>query len=234
MQFIFAFVASLVSVIMMFIIAKLVGYRQISELSMYDYINSITLGSIAADLAISTDFEKALACFIAMIVYGAATLIFSYLAMRSKNARSVLVGSPIVLMEKGKLYKNSFKKAKLDMDEFLSMCRAAGYFDPSKLDTVLLEPSGKISIIPKSANRPLTPEDMNLPTQRERLCPNIIMDGEICISNLKDSGHDEVWLKNSLKALGVNSAKEAFLGIIDSNNELQIFKMQNKDKINPL
>lgn len=234
MRFLFVLLAATVSVGMMFLIAKLVGYRQISELSMYDYINSITLGSIAADLAISENWDTALDCLIGMVVYGLFTLFFSYISMKSKKARNILVGHPIVLMEKGNIFRNSFKKANLDLDEFLSMCRSAGYFDPSKIDTVLLEPSGNISVIPKSSDRPLTPADMKLPAERETICPNVIMDGEICRSNLEQSGHDEIWLKKQIKALGGKGVESIFLATIDSNGQLHIFEEKEKDVNNPL
>lgn len=233
MQFLFAGTAAVISVIFMFVIAKIVGYRQISELSMYDYINSITLGSIAADLAITSEKDEAIKCLIAMAIYGIFTVAFSYVSMKSKSARRVLVGTPIVLMEKGKIFKNSFKKAKLDLDEFLSMCRVAGYFDPSKIDTVIMEPSGNISVIPKSANRPLTPEDMSIPANREPLIPNVIMDGQIMDENLQLSGHDKNWLNDKLKLQGIKQ-KDVFLAVVDSNDELFVFEDYNKDKDSPL
>ena len=86
-----------------------------------------------------------------------------------------------VLMENGIMYRNSFKKAKLDLDEFLSMCRAAGYFDPFKIDTALMEPSGNISIIPKASDRPITTGDMKLPANRQTISVNLIMDVKVCM-----------------------------------------------------
>lgn len=234
MRFLFVFAATVVSVAMMFLIAKVVGYRQISELSMYDYINSITLGSIAADLAIAPEWDEAVYCLIGMVVYGTFTLLFSFVSTKSKAARKILVGPPIVLMEKGKIYRNSFKKARLDLDEFLSMCRASGYFDPAKIDTVLLEPNGKISVIPKSSDRPLTTNDMNLPAQREGISPNVVMDGRILSGNLRRSGRDEAWLQNELKNQGVKSVEDVFLATIDSNGQLQVFGICNKQEDNPL
>lgn len=224
MQYLFSVLVSLISVGMMFLIAKFVGYRQISELSMWDYINSITLGSIAADLAISENLKTAVSCLIGMVIYFLFTLFFSFISLKSQKARSFIIGHPIVLMENGIMYRKNFKKAKLDIDEFLSMCRSSGYFDPFKLDTVLLEPSGKISIIPKSAHRPLTPDDMKLPVNRDTLSSNIIIDGKICYYNLRQIGFDEMWLKKQLENLGAKSEKEIFLATLDSNKELHIFK----------
>lgn len=233
MQFIFVAVMATVAVVVMFIIAKIIGYRQISEISMFDYINSITLGSIAADLAIAPDLNQALYCIIGMIVFGAATLFCAMMSIKSKSARRILVGEPIILMEKGKMYRNSFIKAKIDIDEFLSMCRIAGYFDPTKIDTVMLEPTGKISVIPKSSNRPLTPEDTKNPVKQERYLPDVIKDGKISNGNLRRSGFDENWLKIRLDELGAKK-DDVFLGLIDSENNLQIFEYCDKCSDNSL
>lgn len=234
MRYLFVLGAAFASVLMMFIITKLVGYRQISELSMWDYINSITLGSIAADLAISETLDTALDCFIAMVVYGAFTLVFSYLTVKSKKARGFLVGLPIVLMENGVMYRNSFKKAKLDLDEFLSMCRAAGYFDPFKIDTALMEPSGNISIIPKASDRPITTGDMKLPANRQTISVNLIMDGKVCMSNLNEISKDQTWLENELKKVTTKNTTDIFLATLDTSGELHIFENTQKDKQNPL
>jgi uncharacterized membrane protein YcaP (DUF421 family) len=234
MSYIYVLLFSAVSVFVMFIIAKIIGYRQISEISMVDYINSITLGSIAAELAIFTDIEKAIRCLIAMAVFGFFTVLFAILSIKSKIARRILAGEPIILMHSGKLFKNSFKKARLDIDEFLSMCRVYGHFDISKVDTVILEPTGKLSIIPKSSNKPLTPEDMKLPVQQEGICADIIKDGKVQNGNLRRFGLNEKWLKENLKLQGINSAREVFLASVDNTGALTVFKYENKKADNPL
>ena len=224
MTFLFVLLAATVSVVVMFLITKMVGYRQISELSMYDYINSITLGSIAAELAISSTLNKVIYCLIGMVVYGIFTLLFSIISTKSKRARNFLVGCPITLMEKGKLYRNGLKKSHLDLDEFLSMCRSNGYFDPSKIDTAILEPSGNISIIPIGSDRPVTANDLKISAQTDKISVNLIMDGIVQEKNLKKCGLDDKWLKENLKLQGVKRVEDVFLAVIDSNNSMRIYK----------
>jgi uncharacterized membrane protein YcaP (DUF421 family) len=154
--------------------------------------------------------------------------------MKSKVARRLLVGEPIVLMHSGKIYKNSFKKAKLDLDEFLSMCRVLGYFDMSKVDTALLEPTGKLSIIPKSSNKALTPGDMKIPVPQDGICADVIKDGEIQNGNLRRRGLDENWLLDNLTLLGIKSANDIFLASVDCNNKLTVFEYASEKADNPL
>ncbi len=230
MKFLFVFAAAIVSVGIMFLIAKLVGYRQISDLSMYDYINSITLGSIAADLAISPTLDTAAYCVIGMVVYGTFTLLFSVVSAKSKRARQVIEGSPLVLMQNGKLYRESFKKAKLDLDEFLSICRVQGYFDPFNIDTALLEANGKISIIPKPSEKPVVISDLNLTAPKEKICSNVIMDGRVLSENLSAAGYNEDWLKKELKTAGYNSSDKIFLACINKDGKLNVFPCNDEEK----
>lgn len=234
MEPLFVLIAGIMSVVAMFIITKIIGYREISQLSMFDYINGITLGSIAADLAISTEWKEALYCMIGMVVYGMFTFLFSLVSRKSLMVRNLLVGKPILLMRKGKLFRNSFKKARLDLDEFLIMCRGKGYFDLNKIDTVLMEANGQISIIPKAKSRPLTPEDINVLVDEEGLVANVVVDGHIMYSNLKQIGNNKEWLISQLKSLGVDDVSQVFLAICDQNNKLTAYLKLDTKKENIL
>ena len=225
MRYLFVVLAATVSVFMMLLITKLIGCRQISELSMYDYINSITFGSIAADLAISPDFEEAAYCFIGLVIYGIFTLLFAFVTTKSKKARMLLEGRPIILMHKGKLYRDAFKKARLDLNEFNALCRGQGYFDPSKIDTVILEINGKISIIPKGSDRPVTANDLNIAATTDVLAPCLILDGFIQYEILKKLGKSEEWLTNEMKSNGIKSPQEVFMATI-ADNTVTFFKRQ--------
>lgn len=223
MELVTVLLASLLSIIIMFIISRLIGYREISQCSLYDYINSITLGSIAAQLATSTDNITILHNVIAMAVYGAFTFCVAIASNKSKKFRGFFAGHPVILMKNGKLYKNNFKKTRLDLDEFQCLCREQGYFDISKIETAIMEPTGKLSILPKSSDRPLTPCDMNLSPSQEYLCANIIMDGVILHENLKLSGKDMNWLEKQLHSMNIGNIKDIFLATCDSNGKMSVF-----------
>ena len=128
-------------------------------------------------------------------------------------------------MNDGKLYRKNMKKAKLDLSEFMLMCREQGYFDINNIQTAIFEYNGKLTILPVSTNRPLTPEDMNLTPKPDFISTELIMDGRIMGDNLKRKGLDETWLKKQLEAQGYHSAKEIYLGICSSDNKLSLFSV---------
>ncbi len=231
MQFMFVTGATLLSILILFGLTRLIGYRQISQLSLYDYINSVTLGSIAAQLAVSTQWEEAAQNAVAMILYGIATWGVALLSDRSRKIRKWVVGHPVILMEKGKLYHENFSRVRLDLDEFESVCRASGYFDLSKIDTALMEPNGMISILPKSTDRPVTPSDLNLAPDQEAILANVIMDGIILEDNLRRAGYDRHWLEEQLRQAGVKKPQQVFLATCDQEGTLNIFlKLATKER----
>lgn len=218
---------SLGSIIALFILTKLMGYRQMSQMSMFDYINGITIGSIAAEMATSleSNFTQPLT---AMIVYALADLFLSWFSSKSIKARKVIEGAPLVLLNNGELYRENLKKAKIDVSEFLVQCRVNGYFDISKLETAILEGNGKISFLPKVSYRPLTPSDMQLSPQQDYMVANVILDGKIMEENLKHTGNDEKWLHNQIKAQGAKQVEDVLLATCDMSNQVTVYLKSNQ------
>lgn len=204
---------SLFSIAALFLITKLLGYRQMSQLSLFDYINGITIGSIAAELANSegSEFWK---WTITIAVYGAMTLLLSWATDHSIILRRFITGKSIPLYENGQLLEQNFRKAKLDLNEFLMQCRIKGYFDLSQLETVLFEPNGSLSILPASPYRPATPFDLDRAVTRESLDFNIILSGKVMHENLAAAGKDETWLAQQLAQQGCNE-QDIFLAVYD-------------------
>lgn len=219
--------ATLGSIITLFILSKLIGNKQISELNMFDYINGITIGSIAAEMATTLD-SSFIQPLIAMVIYALVTFILSIAANKSLKLRRFFTGRSIFLYDKGKIFKENLKVAKLDINEFLAQCRVQGYFSLDEIETAILESNGKISVLPKSQSRPCRPSDLSISVPKDRPEVNIIIDGEILYNNLRYTGNDENWLKKQLEKQG-KTVKEVFLGVCNNDNSLSIYEV-NKEK----
>lgn len=219
---------SLGSVIVLFVLAKLMGNREISQLSIFDYITSITIGSIAAEMATSLK-DNFMEPLVAMIVYAIVSIIISVSTSHSIKLRRMITGRTLVLFKNGKLNIENFKKAKMDIDEFLTQCRTSGYFDLEDIHTAILETNGKVSILPKSLKRPATPEDLNLNPKQESMVANIISDGIVLSENLKSTGNNEAWLQKNLKAHGIKSPKDVFLATCDDENNFIVYAKLEKE-----
>lgn len=219
--------SSVASLIVLFLLTKLMGEKQISQLNMFDYIVGITIGSIAAEMA--TELEKpAYLGAVSMIVYALIAVLISVVSSRSIRLRKYLSGRPLVLMDQGKLYRTNMKKAHLDLSEFLTLARASGYYDLTQVETAILECNGAISFLPRPECRPVTPADLNLSPAPERPVATVIMDGRVLESNLKMMGQNETWLLTQLKQQGYHSPKEIFLGTCDEQSQLTLYPIQEK------
>lgn len=217
--------ASMLSAATLFIIAKIIGHKQVSQLDFFDYITGITIGSIAAEVAttLESPWWKPT---VAMVVYGAITVILSILTSKFPRTRKFINGTPTIIMDNGKLYRNNMKKSKLELSEFMLLCRQAGYFNLSDIQTAVFEYNGKLTILPVSTKRPVNSEDMGLSPEPEYINTEVIMDGKILDDNLKRMGLDTTWLQRQLEKQNIHSSKEVFLGICDKNNKLTVYKRE--------
>ena len=215
---------SFLSAVALFLIAKILGHKQMAQLDFFDYITGITIGSIAAEMA--TELEEPWQPLIAMVVYGIITIVLSLLSNKLPRMRKFINGSPTVIMNGGKIYRKNMKKAKMDLSEFMVMCRQEGYFNLSDIQTAVFEYNGRLTVLPKATKRPVNPTDLNLVPPPEAINTEVIMDGRILDENLKRLGLDAEWLKKELACQGYKNTKEVFLGICDNNNQLTVFKAE--------
>lgn len=206
----------------MFLVAKFIGHKQIAQLDFFDYITGITIGSIAAEMA--TELEKPWKPLTAMVIYGLITLLLSVISNKFPRTRKYLNGTPTILMDHGKLYYENLKKAKLDLSEFMVMCRQQGYFDLTNIQTAVFEYNGKLTILPVSSQRPATPNDMHLAPEQELLFTELIMDGRILENNLKRMGLDLTWLDKQLKQRHIHSPRDVVLAVCDRNLKFVLYK----------
>ena len=117
MELIKLILTALLSVVSLFIITKIMGHKQVAQLDFFDYISGITIGSIAAELA--TELEAPWKPLIAMLCYGGVSILLSLISQRMPRSRKYVNGTPTILMDNGKIYKENLKKAKLDLSEFM-------------------------------------------------------------------------------------------------------------------
>lgn len=224
MDFINIILTTVLSASALFVIAKILGHKQMSQLDFFDYITGITIGSIGAELA--TELEEPWKPLIAMIVYGIITISLTLIANKLPKLRKYINGTPTIIMDNGKLYRKNMKKAKIDLSEFMVMCRQEGYFNLNDIQTAVFEYNGRLTVLPKSTKRPVNPLDINLVPSPEKISTEVIMEGRILTENLKRMGLNNEWLEKELKIQGFKNAKEIFLGICDGNKELTLFKIE--------
>lgn len=162
-----------------------------------------------------------------MTIYALSAYIVSIVTSRSIRLRKIIIGRPLILYDNGKLYRDNFKKARIDISDFLTHCRNQGYFDLTKLKTAVFEYNGSLSLLPVDGDRPLTPSDVSIEPEQEEILVNVILDGHVNEVNLKKAGFEHKWLEKQLKGQGYTSPKEIFLGMADTvKKSLRLYPME--------
>lgn len=220
---------SLGSITVLFILTKVVGQREMSGLSIFDFMIAITIGSIAAEMATSLE-DNFMQPLIAMVIYAIVTLIISFINMKFIKLRPIFSGKTLILYDNGTLFKENFKKAKIDLNEFLSQCRTNGYFNLSDIKTALLEENGKISFLPYSNKKPANASDFNIKPNEDGVSTNIILDGKIMEDNLKELKLDKLWLYETLQKQGITKIENIFLATYTVDGNLSAYLTNNVKK----
>mgnify|MGYP003504388311 CR=1 FL=1 len=222
MNYLYIFFLSVGSAVALFILTKIIGNKQLSEMNMFDYVVGITIGSIAAEMATGIDGHAGYA-LLAMAVYAFWAFLLSVITAKSLKIRRFTSGKTVILMSGGKIYKQNLKKARMDLSEFLSQIRLLGYFDLNEVYMAFLEPNGKISVQPKSVFRPATPNDIGKNPPTEKILCNVVLDGEILYNNLKKCGISEKQLLSRLKAMGYPNIDGVLLACADNSGAFQAY-----------
>lgn len=220
---------ALISLVTLFLITKLLGKKQVSQLSLFDYVIGISIGNFAAEVTINLEAEW-INGVVAVIIFGVVAYLVSILTMKSIVARRFFMGAPTVVIQNGKIIKESLKKVKFDINDLLEECRNNNVFDLNQINYALMEANGKLSILLKPEYLPLTPNDMKLKVNRNGLVANVVIDKKIMLNNLFQMGKDEKWLIKELKNKGI-ILDDILLATLDINNTLMIYKQKENENI---
>lgn len=218
----------IVSLVTLFLVTKMIGKKQVSQFSLFDYVIGISIGNFAAEMAINLD-SSYLHGTVAVIVFGLVAYLVSLLTMKSLKLRKYIIGDPNVLIKDGKILYNSLKKSKFDINDLLEEARINGYFDISDIDYALMEANGKISFLPKPEYQNPTNSNFKMNVPKKGLCINLIIDGQIIEGALKDVKKDENWLMKKLKENGYK-LDEVILATIDLTDNFEVYGKNVNDK----
>lgn len=204
------------------IYTRILGKQQVSQLTIFEYINGITFGSIAAVLATDIGPRSTLFNLLGLTLFTMLTFGAGFLALKSRPVRKVIAGEPTVVIHNGKILEDNMRKMQYNMDDLLIQLREKDVFDLGHVEFAILEPNGSLSTQLKSQVKPVTRKDLGLPTDYEGISVEMVMDGEVIHQNLRQMGLDENWLLNELKQRGVMTLDEVSLAVLASDGSLYV------------
>lgn len=214
-------IRSFISFFILLLLVRIIGKQQVAQLTFFDYIVGITIGSIAATLSVQVN-ENTLATLVGMGVWTILAIVLGYLGLHSVWLRKVVGGEATVVVENGKILEENLKRIRIPIDELISELRTQGVFSIEDVEFALLEPGGKLSVQKKSQKQPLTPGDINLPTQYDGLPTNLIMDGIILYDALRSLNLSKAWLLHQLGKQSITDVSEISLAQLDTKGNLYV------------
>jgi uncharacterized membrane protein YcaP (DUF421 family) len=213
-------IRSFVFLILLFFMTKILGKKQISELSFFEYVSGITIGSIAGE-AIAGLEKNMYQGMLAIVIFSLATLLADIIALKSKSFRDFIEGRGTIFIKDGKVLEENLKKEKYSIDELSALLRQKDIYRVADVEFAVLEPRGTLSALLKKENRPLTPKDLQMKVPTEKEPQTVIMDGSILNESLRSAGKSRGWLETELEKLEL-TLDNVFIGQVDSYGELTV------------
>ncbi|MCU1808406.1 DUF421 domain-containing protein [Cytobacillus firmus] len=199
-------------------IMRLMGKSTIIQMTPYDLVAIIIVGTVASEPLISTEYLPTL---IALAILVGLHILFSYLTLNQIGNRFFL-GEPTMLIKNGEILEDNLEKSHLSMSQLLSILRSKGYPKIADVDYAILEPIGEVSIIPKVANTPVTVEHLKISIQDEGLPIAVIVDGRIQARNLELLGQTKDWLLDQLRQNNLNEKEIMYAYVNEKSKKLNI------------
>lgn len=228
-DFLLILIRSILSFVVLLALTRIMGKKQLSQLTFFDYVVGITIGSIAATMSVDKNVQISNGV-VSLIIWGLFPILLGYFGLKSRKLIRLTDGRPSIVIKNGEVLEESMKKNQLAIDEIMMLLREKGVFKVDDVEIAILETNGELSIMKKSDLDPLTPRLLGMKVELEHAPSLLIVDGQILNKNLSTLGYSKQWLMKELEKQGIFSIGEVFLAQIDSKGN--IFVDQYSDKNN--
>ncbi|WP_102026347.1 DUF421 domain-containing protein [Salirhabdus sp. Marseille-P4669] len=220
-EYLLIFVRALIAFIVLFVLARIMGKKQIAQFTFFDYVVGITIGNLAGTITLDEN-TKILNGVYGLIYWSVFLLIVSYITLKSFGFRELAEGSPTVLIENGKVLEENLKKVRFTFDDLMTKLREKNAFKLADVELAVLETDGQVSVMQKAANQPITPQTLGLLVEDEHRPQLVIIDGKLIEKNVKKYGYTKEWLLGEINKQGASDFKDVFLAQIDSKGNVYV------------
>ncbi len=203
------------------------GKRQLGEVQISELVVTILISELAA-IPMQDFNAPVLRGIVAIVTLVNVEMIISYISIKSLKFRTVLEGHPCVLIEKGKINQSKMQLVRFSVDDLIEALHQNGITGIDKVDTAILETSGKLSVFPKAEHSPVTPSDMNITASEMQLPYTVISDGKIVYENASMLKLTRRKLEKIVRSKGYSGIKDIFYMSATKNGEQYIIKKEHK------
>ncbi|MEW6448317.1 MAG: DUF421 domain-containing protein [Bacillota bacterium] len=195
------FYRTVVIYFMVLLVMRLMGKREIGQLSPFDFVVAIIIAEVAA-LPMEEPEIPLLRGLLPLFVLAGLEVVFSYAALHSRWFRRMMCGTPQLVIWDGQILHREMRRARYNLDDLMAQLREKGYPDPAEVACAVLENSGRLSVVPRGESQPVTRGDLGLESGSTGLPRILVADGEVLDRNLAAVGRGRAWLEKELEARG--------------------------------
>lgn len=214
-------IRSIITFFVLLLMVRLMGKQQVAQLTFFDYVVGITIGSIASTMSVQVN-ENLLATLAGMATWAVLAILLALLTIYSARLRKLVDGEPTTVIKDGKILEDNLKSIRIPIEELLSELRTMGVFNIADVQTALFEPGGKISVQKKFQKQPVTPGDLNISPQYQGLPVTLIMDGVMMENSLKSLNLAKAWLQHQLAKQNISDMSNVSLAQLDTSGNLYV------------
>lgn len=221
-------IRSVAAFFLLLIMARIMGKKQISQLTFFDYCVGITIGSIAATLSVDQNI-KIVNGLVSLTIWGVFPIILAYFGMKSIIFSKITDGKATILIRNGEVLDKNLKKNLLTINELLMLLREKGIFKVADVEMAVMETNGELSVMLKTNQQPVTPQVLGIPLEQEHGPAILIMDGKLLKRSLKNLGLSKEWLEGEVQKYGAKDIRDVFLAQIDSRGSIYVDLYDDED-----
>jgi len=208
------------------ILTRIMGRKEISQMTFFNFVSGISIGTIGASLAIDSTLSVRNG-LIALVVWSIFTIALGFIDIKNKRFREVIEGQPKILIKNGKIMEDALRSVRLDVDALNALLREKNVFSVFDVDYAIFEIDGKLSVMKKETQQFVTKSDMGIQQNKPHIYPistEVITDGRIISVNLKKLNLTNEWLEQQLQSSGIKSVTDVFYAEVGKDGNLYIDK----------
>ncbi|CDE83446.1 MAG: DUF421 domain-containing protein [Clostridia bacterium] len=212
------FLRSIVLYIIVLIVMRLMGKREIGQLQPFELAIAIMIADLAAVPMAETGIpiSNGIIPILGLLVMH---LIISFLNLKSMKIREILCGKPAILIYRGKIDEKVLKKERFTLNELQERLRSSNVVNLGDVEYAILETSGQVTVIQKPDKRTTIPKDFNITPEYEGIPYDLVVDGKVMYKNLKTIGKDYNWLKKQVNKFNMEP-EEALIVTFDGGSQM--------------
>lgn len=211
----------------LFLLTKLLGKTQISQLTAFDFISAVILGELVGNALFDKDTGIAKMAFV-IALWGVLLYTVEMVVQKFKGSRFILEGKPSLVIHKGTIIREEMKKNKIDVSELQHLLRAKDVFSIQEVEYAILETNGHVSVMKKPEYQTPNKKDLNVYPEEAFLPFTLISDGEIIEDNVKEAGLSKDWLHKEIKKQNYNNVEDVFYAEYTEGKKLFVSPFKNK------